>query len=289
MKTLRKIRLGLLLVLVAGVAILLALLYTSRERLRAENEILRRQNWELNQVGVENDRLSNLLAQALAQLARATNTAAGAPAAPAAAEAMTAYFAARGSKVRIEGTANRFHPVWLVESDLIGGLLEVGPGFPTEPGQAATPGKVAARAPNVFIQARSLRSVEKDGRPYSDVMDGVMYEYLKAGSNPAIRFRLTGLALKEAPKAKDAPYAFDAKGELAVAGVTNAIAFPIAVLPLEGKKLKITGSAALKMSDYQAGPVKKEIVGVHLETGDDIMVTFEWMVAQRASGAASPK
>ena len=46
--------------------------------------------------------------------------------------------------MRIEGTANIIHPTWQIESPFIGGMIEVGPGFPTEPGQAATPGKIEA-------------------------------------------------------------------------------------------------------------------------------------------------
>src|ERR1035438_6244265 len=91
---------------------------------------------------------------------------------PAAGQTIT--LAARsGSKMRIEGTSN-IHD-WQVESPLIGGMMEVGPNFPLEPGQAATPGKVEAKA-EVFIQVRSLKSLEKDGKPYSDKMDEVMWE-----------------------------------------------------------------------------------------------------------------
>ena len=87
------------------------------------------------------------------------------------------FYAARsGSKMRIEGTSN-IHD-WQVESSIIGGMMEVGPGFPTEPGQAATPGKIDAKV-EAFVTVRSLKSIEKDGRPYSDAMDNIMYEKLK--------------------------------------------------------------------------------------------------------------
>jgi len=59
-----------------------------------------------------------------------------------AADQKTTYAARSGSKIRIEGTSN-IHD-WQVESSIIGGMMEVGPGFPTEPGQAATPGKIDA-------------------------------------------------------------------------------------------------------------------------------------------------
>src|SRR5512137_2312636 len=124
-----------------------------------------------------------------------------------AAEQMTTYAARSGSKMRLEGTSN-IHD-WQVESPFIGGMLEVGAGFPTEPGQAVTPGPVPAKA-EVFIQVRSLKSIEKDGKPYSDKMDEIMWEHLREPANKRILYRLTELKLKEAPKAKDAPYVFDA-------------------------------------------------------------------------------
>ena len=45
--------------------------------------------------------------------------------------------------------------------------------FPIEPGQEAKPGKVDAKA-RLFVTVRSLKSVEKDGKPYSDAMDDIM-------------------------------------------------------------------------------------------------------------------
>mgnify|MGYP000902142743 CR=1 FL=1 len=102
-------------------------------------------------------------------------------------------------KVRIEGTSN-IHD-WQVEGKLIGGYLEVGPGFPVEPGQAATPGKVQAKV-EAFIPVRSMASVEKDGKPYSTKMDDIMYEKLKAQEFPRIFYRLTELTLKEPAKSK---------------------------------------------------------------------------------------
>jgi RNA polymerase sigma factor (sigma-70 family) len=49
-------------------------------------------------------------------------------------------FAARsGSRIRIEGTSNIRD--WQVESPFIGGFLEVGPGFPVEPGQSLVSGE----------------------------------------------------------------------------------------------------------------------------------------------------
>lgn len=198
-----------------------------------------------------------------------------------AADEPTRFYARSGSKMRIEGTANMIHTHWQVESPLIGGYVEAGPGFPTEPGQAATPGKVQAKA-DVFIMVRSLKSVKEDGTPYDEAMDRVMYEHLKADTDPKARilYHLTDLTLKEAAKSKDAPYVFEAKGEIVVAGVTNQVTTPIQILPQGDKKLKITGTGTVKMTDFKMQP-PTALAGA-LKTGDDVKLSFEWNVMQRA-------
>src|ERR1017187_246435 len=199
----------------------------------------------------------------------------------------TTTLAARsGSKMRIEGTSN-IHD-WQVESPFIAGFMEVGASFPTEPGQAVTPGKVEAKA-EVFIQVRSLKSLEKDGKPYSDKMDEVMWEHMKETENKRIVYRLTELALKEAAKAKDAPYVFEAKGDLAVAGVTNKITMMVNVLPLGEKKLKITGTTNLKMTDFKIEPPAPAIAMGMIKTGDDVKLIFEWRLSPPRVPAAAAK
>jgi polyisoprenoid-binding protein YceI len=207
-----------------------------------------------------------------------------------AAEQTTKFTARPGSKMRMEGTANIIHTHWAVESPIIGGFLEVGPKFPTEPGQAATPGKVEAKAES-FIMVNSLRSIEDDGKYYSDRMDQVMYEHLKADKFKRIEYRLSELVLKEAPKTKDTPYVFDAKGDLIIAGVTNAISMPVSITPLgttpQGeKKLKITGSVAVTMSSFKLEPVSLTIGGVGLKAGDEVKLSWVWNVTEKTAPAA---
>lgn len=178
-----------------------------------------------------------------------------------------------GSKMRIEGTSS-LHD-WQVESPLIGGFIDVGQNFPTEPGQDLKPGKSDAHV-EAFITVRSLRSVEKNGTFYSDKMDEIMWEKFKPKEYPKILFRSTELTLKEVPKSKDAPYVFDAKGDLALAGVTNNISMVVNVLPLGDKKLKISGVYPTKMSAFKMQP---ETIGLGIvKTGDDVKLIFDWMV-----------
>jgi hypothetical protein len=187
------------------------------------------------------------------------------------------YFARSGSKMRIEGTSN-IHD-WQVESTLIGGSLEAGENFPTEPGQAVKPGKVDAKA-DTFVSIQSLKSVEKDGSPYSDKMDEIMYEKLKSPGK--LTFHLTELTLKEAAKSKDDPYLMEAKGELAVAGVTNTVTMPVKVMPMADKKMKVSGGPmTLKMTDFKIDPPAPKIALGLIKTGDEVKILFDWQVAQR--------
>ncbi len=188
-----------------------------------------------------------------------------------------------GVKVRIEGTSS-VHD-WQMESHIIGGYVEAGANFPTQPGQELKAGKADARV-EARIPVRTLKSIEKDGRPYSDTMDQVVYEHLKEESNHFIWFFLKELVLKETPKTKDAPYVFDSKGDLVVAGVTNLISMPVYITPLGNNKVKITGTVAVKMTDFKVEPPSPKGIGFLIKTGDEVKLFFEWVVGQRAAPAA---
>ena len=203
-----------------------------------------------------------------------------------AAEATTKLSARSGSKMRLEGTSN-IHD-WQVESSLIAGSLEVGPNFPLEPAQNVTPGKVEAKG-EAWVTVRSLKSFEKDGKPYSDKMDEVMYGKMKMDEYPKIIYRLTELTLKEPAKSKDAPYVFEAKGDLAVAGVTNSITMPVNVLPMGEKKIKISGSTSVKMTQFKIEPPAPKMALGMIKTGDDVKIIFDWMVAPKTATASAAK
>lgn len=200
--------------------------------------------------------------------------------------AMRRFVARPGSNVRIDGTANMIHTRWEVESSLIGGFVEVGPGFPTEPGKTAAPGKLPARA-ETFVIVRSLKSMD-EGKPYSDRMDDVMYEHLKATNGPKdrISFQLAELTLKETAKSPTTPYVLEAKGQLAVAGVTNPIVMPINLTPLGSNRLKFEGSFTTKMTDFKVTPPAPK--PLPLVTGDEVKLSFLWFVEERPPTNTAP-
>jgi hypothetical protein len=201
-----------------------------------------------------------------------------------AADATARLDAMPGSKIRLEGTSS-LHD-WQVEATFIGGHIDTGANFPQAPGQELKPGKAEAKG-DAWITVRALKSIEKDGKPYSDKMDAIMWEKLKQPTNPRITYRISELNLKEVPKAKDAPYVFDSTGELGVAGVTNKVSMPVNITVLGDKKVKITGNTIVKMSDFSVQPAT--IGGGLFKTGDEVKILFEWVVGQKTAAATSSK
>ena len=170
-----------------------------------------------------------------------------------------------GSKAKLDGTST-IHD-WTVESRLIAGHVEFESSFNFD---QPAPGKVNARC-LVTIPVRQLKSDKTK-------MDSVMYEHIKQKDHPRIEYRLTEMTLKEAPKSADAPFVFDSKGELSVAGVTNKIQMPVSMTRVDKDKLKFTGSTSVKMTSFGIEPPK--LIGI-LSTGDDVKITFEWLAAKK--------
>lgn len=186
------------------------------------------------------------------------------------------------NKIRIEGTSSVHN--WQCESSSIGGFAEVGEGFPLTPGAVVKPGKVEAKV-NVSVYIRQLKSVKEDGTPYSEAMDDKVYENLRDADTKRITYKLTELTLKEAPKTADAPYQFDSKGELCVAGVTNKITMPVMVTVLAENKVKFAGGTTVKMSDFKIVPPSPTLSFGLISTGDDVKVFFEWTAMKKSTNA----
>jgi hypothetical protein len=173
-----------------------------------------------------------------------------------------------GCKVKIEGTSS-IHD-WNMESAVIGGFIEADAGFPES---ALKGGDAAKPKVEIFIPVRSLKS-------YNKRMDEVYQEHMEEPKFKKMEYKLTELKAKgDAPKAGKCE--FDAVGTLTVHGVAKPITMPVVIEKVEGKKLKITGSTALKMSDYGVKPPNPDIGVAKITTGDDIKVTLEWTPGQK--------
>jgi hypothetical protein len=172
-----------------------------------------------------------------------------------------------GNKMRIEGTST-IHD-WWAESSLFTGRLDLPDSFPTDPSsKEIAPGKIDASA-TVTILVRTLKSSS------GSAMDKIMQDTMKATEFPRIEFKLSELTFKEF---KDAALAFDAQGELTVHGQTKKITMPVEITRTDSNSLKITGTTAVKMTDFGMEPPAPKIALGAIKTGDDVTLVFEWNV-----------
>jgi hypothetical protein len=200
------------------------------------------------------------------------------PAAASASSGQKVRFVPSKGKVRVEGTSSIDD--WQVEARSIEGFLEAGPEF-LHPGQQSSLSAGAARV-DVAIEVHALKSIEKDGKPFSNKMDDIMYESLKARYHDKIRFQLDRLVLKHAGKGPDDPREYDARGQLSVAGITNEISMPISVQIVAPNQLRIWGSGTVKMTDFQIDPPSPKIALGLIKTGDQVKLSFDWVWSRRA-------
>ncbi len=194
-------------------------------------------------------------------------------AASAAAQAVRYEAQPTGSKVKMEGTST-IHD-WTVESPTIDGFIEADSNFP----ESALKDLQAAK-PNVqvFIPVETLKS-------YADAMDAVMQDHLNMAEYPRIEYRLIELKPKSAT-GTTGPLQFDAVGALKVAGTTRTITMPVTIERMDKTSLKIVGSMPLKMTDFDVVPPAPRILGMPtIKTGDDIKISFEWLVVLKAEPA----
>ena len=181
------------------------------------------------------------------------------------AQDLTKFEAQPGSKVKLDGTST-VHD-WTVQGGIIGGILELDSKFVSDPTKAP-PGKVPAKV-EATIPVRTLKSGKK-------AMDDIMHAAMKQPQHPQIKYRLTELTLKETPKSATGPFVFDSKGELAVAGVTNQVAFPVTMTRVDKNKMKTTGATNVKMTSFGIQPPAPKIALGLISTGDEVKIGFEW-------------
>ena len=187
-------------------------------------------------------------------------------------------FHTQRGKIRIEGTSNLDD--WQVESTSLVASLEVPPDFPLESGSSGALANVIATA-YAAIDVKTLKSVEKDGKPFSNKMDEIMYEKLKTSQHPRITYRLISLSLRVLPETVDAPYQFESKGELVVGGCTNRVIVPINLLPLSNQRLKITGETLIKMTDFHIDPPSPKIALGLIKTGNQVKLILDALLTIR--------
>jgi polyisoprenoid-binding protein YceI len=184
----------------------------------------------------------------------------------------------RDNSVKIDGTSS-LHD-WEMEGKMIGGFLELGSGVQLDPAQTSIAGlqdtKVPAKA-RAIIPVGELHS-KADHLP--EVMDHLTQKAMNYDQFKTIIYTLTELDFK-GPHTAGKPFDFDSKGELSIAGVTNKVSFPVSIECLDGGKIKISGTAPLKMTAYGITPPAPNFGLGMMKCGDDVKIIFEWTLQKR--------
>lgn len=175
-----------------------------------------------------------------------------------------------GNHVRVEGTST-LHD-WAVESRLIGGYVEFASSLLTN--QAAASPKGIEAAGEIYIPVHALKSV-RDGKPYSNAFDDVMYAALRYSQ---IKYRLEALRLVDTRD--EQPGRLEGRGLLEIAGVTNRIVLPV-TLQVRGDTMTFSGEFGLKMTDFGIEPPKHSPEKGVIQAGDAVKVSFSWSVRRR--------
>ena len=167
------------------------------------------------------------------------------------------FASAPGSFIRVEGTST-LH-AWKMEGATIEGQISA------PPIEAWKSGNPEANV-NLAIPVKSIKSEHAK-------MDKLMAEALKAGTNPEIRYAMTSAVLEQSDPET---FLVKTRGRLTIAGVTRDVEMQITGAR-EKSQYVFTGRVPIKMTDYGIKP-PTAMLGT-IRTGDDVKVTFRWVVA----------
>src|SRR5215213_2060719 len=187
------------------------------------------------------------------------------------AEMVTYQALPRGSVMKINGTST-IHD-WEVECQVIGGKMELDSNFPLDPTQEPPKELKVTPKVEVSIPVRQLKSGKS-------MMDTVMHNAMNAETNTTIKYTL--LEMKPIGKA-DKGLKFATKGTIMCNGVTQTNAFDVVMTKVDEKKIKVSGSTKVKMTDFKINPPAPKIALGAIKTADDVKLTFEWLTQQKAA------
>lgn len=153
---------------------------------------------------------------------------------------------ATGSMIRVEGTSTLHE--WKMEGAAINGQIDS-----TRPFAAVT------------IPVATIKSSHTK-------MDKLMAEALKAKDHPEIRYELTEAS--QTPNGNS--FVMKTRGKLTIAGVTREIVMDVQGTKNADGRYTLTGQAPVKMTTFGIKP-PVAMMGT-IKTGDDVKVTFRWIV-----------
>lgn len=182
------------------------------------------------------------------------------------------------SSIKVDGTSTAH--AWEMESKIVGGKIEFGPEVTFDPAAGTISGPQGDTIPAKVKALIPVRQIHSKAEHAPEVMDGLMQKALNADDFPTIEFNLTQMTLK-GPHAAGTPFVFDTTGNLAIAGTTNKVSFPVTIQPVETNKLKVSATVPLKMTDFKVDPPAPNIGLGLMRCGDDIKIIIDWTLVKR--------
>jgi len=196
-----------------------------------------------------------------------------------AADGPTRYLAQpSGSLVRIQGTSTAHD--WEMKGTIIGGVVEFAEGVKIDCAQAEVQGVKSGKVPVKVHAIIPVRSVHSEADHMPEVMDGLMQKALNEKQFSRIEYILTELTPK-AGHVAGKPFDFDSAGELVIAGVTNKVSFQVTIECTEAGKIKISGTAPVKMTAYKIDPPAPSFGLGLMRCGDDVKILFDWALSEK--------
>jgi polyisoprenoid-binding protein YceI len=184
----------------------------------------------------------------------------------------------RASTVRIQGTSTAHD--WEMKGAMIGGQLQFGAGVKLDPAQASIAGAADGKVPATVTAIIPVFSIKSEADHVPEYMERLMQEALKEPQFKNIEYHLSEMKLA-GPHAPGKPFEFDTTGQLALAGVTNKVSFPVTIEKVEPDKLKISASVPLKMTDYGVTPPAPNFGLGLMRCGDKITILFDWILTEK--------
>jgi polyisoprenoid-binding protein YceI len=195
------------------------------------------------------------------------------------AEAQTRYNSQpRGNSVRVQGTSTAHD--WEMEGPNIGGFIEFGAGVTLDKAQAAPGGLQGDKIPAKAHVIIPISTIHSKAEHLPEVMDDLMQKSMKAGDFPRVEFTLAEMTFK-GPHTAGKPFDAEVSGDLVIAGATNKVTFPVTIEPLDEGKIKISGTAPVKMTAYGISPPAPVLAIGTLRCGDDVKIIFDWILKEK--------
>jgi polyisoprenoid-binding protein YceI len=136
-------------------------------------------------------------------------------------------------------------------------------------GEISAPTPDNWNAPAKAIVTIPVTSIKSDHAK----MDKLMANALKAKTNPEIRYEMTQATPKNVTAAG---FVLETRGKLTIAGTTKDVAFDVQGSRNADGRYTLVGQAPIKMTAFGIKPPTAMMNTI--KTGDDVKVTFRWVV-----------